>query len=107
MVPCLYLHSVAKEDFMSAHAKALVLKPSLNVRALLVGTALFSLIASIFSMAAIYGDPLAHIKICLGGSSSALADANAVVLYGHCGWCYLAVGLALAALIAPGNPTKH
>lgn len=68
--------------------------------------AALALIASVLSMAAIYGDPLAHIKICLGGSADGLASSNAILLYGHCGWCYLALGLAVAALVVPGKPKQ-
>ncbi len=65
--------------------------------------AIISFFGSIFSMAVIYGDPLAHVKICLGGQVEPMVGSNALVLYGHCGWCYLALGLALAALVAPAK----
>ncbi len=68
-------------------------------QALGLGAAL-AFIASCISMAAIYHDPFAHLAVCLGGAAPALQDGD-LLLYGHCAWCYLALGLGLAALVAP------
>ena len=68
-------------------------------RMLALGAGL-AFIASCISMAAIYHDPFAHLAVCLGGAAPAAQD-GALLLYGHCAWCYLALGLALSALIAP------
>jgi hypothetical protein len=61
---------------------------------------ILAFVASCISMAALYQDPFAHLKLCLGGEAPAPKDGT-LVLYGHCTWCYLAVGFGLAALIAP------
>jgi len=71
-----------------------------DLRIFMALMAAFALVASCFSMAALYQDPFAHLKLCLGGELPAPKDGT-LVLYGHCAWCYLTVGLGLAALIAP------
>ncbi len=75
-------------------------RPPLSAKAWLTALALFSTIASCISMTVLYQDPFAHIKLCLSGSVPARQD-GALVLLGHCAWCYLAAGFALAALMAP------
>lgn len=72
-------------------------------RAMLGAAAFVSLIASIISMALIYGDPLAHIRVCLGGQPPVTSGFDGILLYGHCGWCYVAAALGAAALIMPGR----
>ncbi len=62
--------------------------------------AVLSLIASCISMAVIYQNPFAHLALCLGGEPG-IAQSGTLLLYGHCAWCYLAVGFGLAALVAP------
>lgn len=74
-----------------------------HTRAMLGAGAFVSLIASIISMALIYGDPLAHIRICLGGQAAPVSGYDGILLYGHCGWCYMAAAMAVAALVLPGR----
>lgn len=74
-----------------------------HTRELLGAAAFVSLIASIISMALIYGDPLAHIRICLGGQPPVASGYDGILLYGHCGWCYMTAALGVAALIMPGR----
>ncbi len=72
----------------------------LSFRDVLFLAALMALLGSIISMTAIYHDPFAHIKLCLGGQVPA-PDAGSLVLYGHCAWCYLAAALGAAGIIVP------
>lgn len=86
---------------MNIHAARVI--PALNrmsIRHALGAFAILAFIASCLSMAVIYQDPFAHLKLCLGGNVPTPKD-GALVFYGHCAWCYLAVGSGLAALIAP------
>ena len=86
---------------MNLHAARVI--PALHTVELRHGLAAFAVLAfmaSCVSMATLYQDPFAHLKLCLGGNVPAPKD-GALVLYGHCAWCYLAVGFGLAALIAP------
>ncbi|MDQ7017975.1 MAG: hypothetical protein Q9M33_02315 [Robiginitomaculum sp.] len=73
---------------------------STDLRLLMALLAAIAFVASCFSMAALYQDPFAHLKLCLGDEVPAPKD-GVLVFYGHCVWCYMAVGLGLAALIAP------
>ena len=86
---------------MNIHAARVI--PDLNTIGFRHGLGAFSIlafVASCLSMATLYQDPFAHLKLCLGGEIPA-PKGGTLVLYGHCTWCYLTVGFGLAALIAP------
>ncbi len=86
---------------MNSHAARVIsVIRGTDVRLLMALLAAIAFVASCLSMAALYQDPFAHLKLCLGGEVPVPGN-GALVLYGHCAWCYVAVGLGLAALIAP------
>jgi len=72
----------------------------LSFRDVLFLTAILAFLGSIISMTAIYHDPFAHIKLCLGGQVP-VAETGSLMLYGHCAWCYLAAALGAAGVIVP------